>query len=138
VLASYSAKRAEFLPADVGFARQRELFERECDWLGRAPPVIDADDVLRNPRATLTALCDAVEIPFFERMLHWPAGRRLTDGAWAPAWYDSVERSTGFVSPRALPVLADDLKTLADRLRPHYEHLARNNLMRRQPDKRGE
>ena len=138
VLASYSAKRAEFLPADVGFARQRELFERECDRLGRVPPVIDADDVLRNPRATLAAFCDAVEIPFSGRMLHWPAGARPTDGAWAPAWYDSVERSTGFASPRALPVLADDLKALADRLRPHYEHLARNNLMRHQPNKCGE
>src|SRR5579862_3648797 len=71
VLASYSAKRAGFLPADVGFARERELFDRECDRLGRPPPVIDGDDVLRNPRAVLAALCAALEIPFSERMLHW-------------------------------------------------------------------
>ena len=29
-------------------------------------------------------------------MLSWPAGKRATDGVWAPAWYDQVERSTGF------------------------------------------
>ena len=93
----------------------------------------DADDVLRNPHAVLAALCAAVGIPFSERMLHWPAGPRPTDGAWAPAWYGSVQRSTGFSAPRDPPALADDLKALADSLRPHYEHLAQYNLMRRQP-----
>jgi len=137
VLASYSSKRAEFLPADVGFARQRELFERECDRLGKAPPVIDAEDVLRNPRAALATLCDANEIPFSERMLNWPAGPRPTDGAWAPAWYDSVERSTGFAAPRTLPTLAGDLKALADSLRPHYEYLARYNMVRRHRREQG-
>lgn len=138
VLASYSAKRAGFLPADVGFARERELFDRECDRLGTAPPVIDADDVLRNPRDVLAALCTAVEIPFSECMLHWPAGPRPTDGVWAPAWYDSVERSTGFAAPRTQPVLPDGLKALADGLRPHYEHLTRYNLMHYRVIEQGE
>jgi len=137
VLASYSARRAEFLPADVGFAREREIFDRECERLGKAPPVIDGEDVLRNPRAVLTALCTAVDIPFSEHMLHWPAGPRPTDGAWAPAWYDSVERSTGFAAPRSQPALADDLKAIADSLRPHYEHLARYNLIHREPAEQG-
>jgi hypothetical protein len=129
VLASYSARRAEFLAADVGFARERELFDRECDRLGVAPPVIDAEDVLRNPRAALTALCSSLDIPFSERMLHWPAGPRPTDGVWAPAWYDSVERSTGFAVPRTRPTLAGDLQALADSLRPHYEHIAQYSIM---------
>lgn len=137
VLASYSAKRAEFLPADLGFARQREIFDRECGRLGKAPPVIDADDILRDPHSALTALCTAIGIPFSEHMLHWPAGRRRTDGAWAPAWYDSVERSTGFATPRSRPTLGDDLKALADSLRPHYEHLARYRLMRHPQDETG-
>ena len=124
VLASYSKRRAEFLPADVGFARQRELFDRESERLGTAPPVIDAEDVLRDPRSMLTVLCRTLGIDFSERMLHWPAGTRPTDGAWAPAWYDSVERSTGFAQARACPPLDDNLKALADSLRPHYEHLA--------------
>ncbi|HLY07266.1 MAG TPA: hypothetical protein VKR31_16080 [Rhizomicrobium sp.] len=129
VLSSYSVKRPEFLPEDVGFSRQSELFDRECDRLGKPPPVVDADDVLRDPRAVLARLCVAVGIPFSERMLHWPAGPRPTDGAWAPAWYDSVERSTGFAAPRSVPALGDDLKALADTLRPCYAHLARYNIM---------
>jgi len=128
VLASYSAKRAEFLPADIGYETQSEIFDREADRIGAAPPVIDAEDVLRNPRAALSALCAAVGIPFSERMLHWPPGPRPTDGAWAPAWYDSVERSTGFAQPRNYPPLDDDLMAIADAVRPHYEHLARYRL----------
>lgn len=130
VLASYSTKRPEFLPADIGFASQRELFAREAERLGKAPPVIDAGDVLRDPRQTLSVLCDALEIEFSDRMLQWPAGSRPTDGAWAPAWYDSVERSTGFAAPRPGPPLAARLMKIADAARPHYEHLAQYKLAR--------
>jgi hypothetical protein len=137
VLASYTAKRSEFLPADIGFARQREIFEREADRLGKAPPVIDAEDVLSDPRRTLSALCEAVGIEFSEFMLRWPAGPRATDGAWAPAWYDAVERSTGFARPRAYLPLDGHLKSIVETVRPHYEHLARYNLMRLQPGEQG-
>jgi hypothetical protein len=130
VLASYSAKRGNVELADLGFVQQRELFERECDRLGDAPPVVDAGDVLANPRAMLSALCAVLEIAFDERMLSWPSGRSASDGAWAPAWYDAVERSTGFATPRAKPAasLFGKLAAIADRARPHYERLAQFRL----------
>jgi hypothetical protein len=126
VLASYSARRADVTLADIGFVEQRELFEREADRLGIAPPVIDGEDVLADPRAALTALCAALGIGFSDHMLQWPVGRRATDGIWAPIWYDAVERSTGFssrtrVSPLALP---DHLQSIADGARPYFERLA--------------
>jgi len=126
VLASYTVKRETVTLADIGVVRQRELFEREADRLGRAPPVIEGRDVLGDPRGTLRRLCAALGIPFDEAMLAWPAGRRDSDGVWAPAWYDAVERSTGFGPPReeAAPALADALKAIADEARPHYERLA--------------
>ncbi len=37
--------------------------------LGHAPPVIDADDVLADPRRVLTRLCEACGIAFDEAML---------------------------------------------------------------------
>ncbi|RYF92150.1 MAG: HAD family hydrolase [Caulobacteraceae bacterium] len=131
VLASYVRKRGEVTLADIGVERQGELFDRECDRLGRAPPVVEGADVLANPRATLTTLCAALGIPFSDRMLAWPAGRRDSDGVWAPAWYDAVERSTGFgpPSPEAAPELPDDLRRIADRARPLYERLAAHKLV---------
>jgi hypothetical protein len=125
VLASYTQKREEVTLADIGFVQQRELFEQEADRLGHAPPVVEGRDVLADPRGTLTKLCNALGIPFSEKMLAWPAGRRESDGVWAPAWYDAVEKSTGFAAPqdKARPVLSDGLKRVADEARPHYERL---------------
>ena len=132
VLASYTAKRSEVTLADIGFERQAELFDREADRLGHAPPVIESQDVLTNPGAALTALCEALSIPFTDAMLSWPAGRRPTDGAWAPVWYDAVERSTGFSRPRP-PATYDDLsdgaKAIADAARPYYNRLAMHRLI---------
>jgi hypothetical protein len=131
VLASYVKARAEVTLDDIGVVRQRELFEREADRLGKAPPVVEGADVLADPRAMLTALCDAVGVPFREEMLSWPAGPRDSDGVWAPAWYAAVERSTGFAAPErpASAPLADDLRKIADQARPHYEALARWKLI---------
>lgn len=130
VLASYVRKRGEVGLADIGVERQGELFDRECDRLGRAPPVVEGADVLAAPEATLTALCAALGIPFSRQMLTWPAGPRDSDGVWAPAWYDAVERSTGFGPPPndAEPDLPDDLRRIADAARPFYERLAAHKL----------
>ena len=76
------------------------------------------------------ALCAALDIPFDPAMLSWPAGPRASDGVWAPAWYDAVERSTGFAAPERSEraPLRDDLRRIAEAARPHYEALERHRL----------
>ena len=64
-------------------------------------------------------------------MLSWPPGRRASDGVWAPAWYDAVERSTGFAPPgrvARLEDLADHLKPIAEQARPYYARLETHRL----------
>ena len=116
--------------ADIGIVQQRELFEREADRLGVAPPVIEGAEVLADPPRMLARLCAALQIPYTDAMLRWPSGRRDTDGVWAPAWYGSVERSTGFTPAAALGAgaLPDRLRGIADQARPHYEALAAHRL----------
>jgi len=131
VLASYVEKRAEVPLDDIGLTRQVEFFERIADRLGEAPPVIESNDVLADPRGTLNALCAACGIPFREEMLAWPPGPRASDGVWAPAWYDKVEQSTGFAAPRreaTIEDLRDDLRPIAEAARPLYEQLSRHRL----------
>jgi hypothetical protein len=95
---------------DTGLPQQLEILAREKARTGSTPPIVDARDVLEDPRRTLSALCAALGVPFQERMLSWPAGRRDTDGVWAKHWYDAVERSTGFEPYR--PKRADVPETL--------------------------
>ncbi|XP_027353433.1 branched-chain-amino-acid aminotransferase-like protein 2 isoform X2 [Abrus precatorius] len=71
--------------------------------IGKSPPVIDAADLQQNPEATLQGLCDDLEIPFQPEMLNWEAGPKPIDGLWAPWWYKSVHKSTGFEQPRKYP-----------------------------------
>jgi len=88
---------------DTGFKQQAELFAQVKTWTGKIPPVVDARDVLTNPRGVLSKLCEAVEIPFTEKMLVWPAGKRDSDGIWAKYWYKEVEATTGFGSYKPKP-----------------------------------
>jgi hypothetical protein len=93
--------------------------------------VIDGRDLQLAPQAILSALCAALGVAFDPAMLAWPPGRRASDGVWAPAWYEAVERSTGFAPPRAEPGfddLADSLKPVAAAARPLYERLARHRI----------
>lgn len=130
VLASYAVKRDEVTLSDIGFVQQREIFDREADRLGRAPPVVEGIDVLRDPAGTLSKLCGALGIPWTDEMLSWPGGRRKTDGVWAPAWYDAVEASTGFGPPpvEKTATLPDRLQAIVDEARPHYEAVVKWKL----------
>jgi len=110
--------------ADTGLPQQCEIFARVAERQGRAPPVVLASDVLKDPRAQLEALCAALGIPFLDAMLSWPPGRRDTDGAWAPHWYAAVEASTGFEPYRRRHVeLTDEQSRLVDECLPWYEKL---------------
>ena len=82
--------------SDTGLPQQAEIFDHVRQATGTIPPVIDARDVLEDPRGVLGALCEALGVPFDDAMLSWPPGRRETDGIWAKHWYASVEQSTSF------------------------------------------
>lgn len=123
VLASYRRTRPDATQEDLGIIRQAEIFNHVAALQG-PPLVIDAKDVLLNPRAILTTICQSFEIEFDDAMLSWPAGKRESDGVWGPYWYDSVWTSTGFqaYSPRNVTT-PPEYAALIDECMPHYERL---------------
>jgi hypothetical protein len=111
--------------ADTGYAVQTELLQ-ELRALGQDPPVLDAREVLTDPRRVLGELCRRLGIPFEEAMLSWKPGPRPEDGVWARHWYAGVHRSSGFQPFRPKSsAFPEELESLLAECRPHYEALAR-------------
>jgi hypothetical protein len=121
VLASYTDVREQVTLADIGLPQQLQLVDR-CE------VVIDTADFLTAPAAYLELMCDRLGVRYDPAMLSWPAGRRDTDGVWAPHWYSSVEASTGFgpaphgpspTAPAHLRALTADAMEIYGELRRH-------------------
>jgi hypothetical protein len=124
VIASYIKKNPEPELNDLGFVQQAEIFDFVRRHTDSIPPVIDADDVLRDPKRMLRLLCDGVGVEFSDAMLSWPHGPRDTDGIWAKYWYAEVERSTGFQPYRERKIeLPDYLREIEQQCLQCYEQL---------------
>ncbi|MCU0789646.1 MAG: hypothetical protein MUE79_01140 [Nitratireductor sp.] len=129
VLSSYVKKHESVGAGDIGFAMQRELFDRAAERLGVAPPVIDSTDIRRDPEKALSALCAALGIPFDPAMLSWKPGPAPEDGVWGSHWYDGIWKSTGFAPPESDPApLPANLARIADQVRDDYELLKRHKI----------
>jgi hypothetical protein len=121
----------EFIPQprihDTGLPQQVRIFEMVGAETGQVPPVLDARDILLNPRAVLEKFCERIGLPFHAAMLEWAPGGRETDGAWAKYWYAKVNRTTTFgtyrrkpdVIPAELEGLLADCEDLYYQLHPH-------------------
>ena len=127
VIHSYVKKNHTPTVADLGFVQQAEIFDFLRAATGATPPVIDAREVLENPRRMLQRVCATVGVAFDEAMLSWPPGLRATDGIWAKHWYTEVERSTSFRAyapqnvevPEHLRAVHDECRAIYHRLRQH-------------------
>src|SRR3712207_3184809 len=123
LLVSYAKVREAPTLDDLGLRQQVALYRRF------GGPVVDSDDLLRDPERTLRALCSALDVPFDPAMLSWPAGPRETDGVWAPHWYAGVEASTGFGPYReATADVPPHLAELLEDCRPYYDELASRRI----------
>lgn len=84
--------------SDIAIKDQYDIFFK-LKATGAQVMVLDATDLLANPRAALSMICDRADIAFNDSMLEWPSGPKIYDGVWAPYWYANVHKSTGFAPP---------------------------------------
>lgn len=124
MLPSYAKAVENPVLGDTGYAGS----VRMLDYLlaqGKKPVVLDGREILRNPKAMLSQLCEHVNIPFEPAMLRWEAGERPEDGVWARYWYDSVHRSTGFMPYKVkTEPFPEKLRPLLNECQPYYEKLS--------------
>ena len=113
MIISYSRVHPDLTMHLLGLEEQNEIFEYVRNITGEIPPIIDAKDVLINPRDILSKLCNKIGVIFSEEMLTWGRGSRETDGNWGKYWYKNVVNSTGF----------NQYKAKAEDVPPKYQNL---------------
>jgi hypothetical protein len=128
-LASFAKKWPDLTEEEAGYERLGEAFTVARRVCAGAPPVLESDDLARDPDTFVRAWCDAVGIPFVADALTWEPGMPSEWKLW-PDWYQGVARSTGFQPPGPeQPVELDDrLEAIARRARPVYDDLVSARL----------
>ena len=130
VINSFGKKIANFTLKDLGLVQQVDLFNMVADSIGKAPPVIDADDLCSNPRAALINLCSALSIEYYDEMLSWNTGPHPYDGIWSEYWYRSVNKTSGFGLLNPMISGHSYLQTqLVDEAEPYFQTLNKHKII---------
>jgi hypothetical protein len=115
----------------IGLEALHELHAAVRDAGGHRPVVIDSDDLVARPEATMAAYCAAVELPFIPKALAWKPGERC-EWRRSARWHVDVSASTGFARRERTYThtveSSDDLARFAAHHLPFYEELHAQRL----------
>ncbi len=114
----------DFHDGEMGFAEQRELFDRLAQASGEPPPVIDSDDLLADPVPMVEAWCRAVGIDFVPEALHWDPGPRDEVSWWDGGSFHANLRDSDGLKPQ--PRTEVDISSEPDRVQAAYESVVRH------------
>ena len=131
VLPSLFAHWPDFSLVEAGYAEIYHLFEATQNYLGKVPPLIDSDDLVHKPEATVKAYCHAVGIPFLPQALTWEAKQQPELLQWE-SWHKQVQSSQGFkpTKPNNYVKIEDNdhLQQAYKYCLPYYEKLYEQRL----------
>jgi Sulfotransferase domain len=101
VAASCYALQGERLSlSEIGLEHAYDLYQAILAAGGNEPVIVDSDDLIADPAATVAAYCAAVGIPFSRSALHWAPGDR-EEWRLSARWHVQVSESSGFTQPAA-------------------------------------
>jgi hypothetical protein len=94
-IASYHALNPQVRRHQIGVEAQYEIFKAVWDATGEPPVVVESDDLITAPEATVRAYCARVGIPFRAEALAWQPANRPE---WKPSerWHADAGASSGF------------------------------------------
>jgi len=79
----------------IGLEMLHELHAAVREAGGHRPVVIDSDDLVTRPEATMAAYCAAVGLPFIPQALRWEPGER-PEWRRSARWHVDASASSGF------------------------------------------
>ena len=130
VILSYSKKNEINNIQQLGYLQQIEIYKMLTEELGIPPIIIDAQDLLVEPKKMLIEICEILRIKFDKKMLSWSQGSRKTDGIWGKHWYKQVEASTGFKPYiKTNRIISPKYQSLYDECIQYYEFLYQNRII---------
>ena len=118
MLPSYIHKWPNLTFEETSYRQLYQLFNRVVEFTGQIPPLIDADDLIRDPESIIRIFCEQVNIPFKPEALRWESpGKNVKEMCWwdKGSWHDRLSTTEGFseqVRPDYLTI--DDSKQLSD------------------------
>jgi hypothetical protein len=131
IAASYYALFPDMSINAIGLEKLCELQAAVRDAGGNPLVVIDSDDLVARPAATMAAYCAAVGLPFNPRTLTWEHGER-SEWRRSARWHADVSASSGFERRervyRHTVENSGELARFAARHRPFYEQLYAQRL----------
>jgi hypothetical protein len=95
IAASYFALFPPMTINAIGLERLCQLQAAISDARGTLPAVIDSDDLVARPAATMAAYCAAVGLPFRPRALAWEPDER-PEWRRSARWHIEASNSSGF------------------------------------------
>ncbi len=98
IAASWYALEGDMRILDTGLEFLHDLFVAVRDAGGHPPIVVDSDDLVSMPAATMAAYCAAVDISFMPKALRWDPE---SNSAWARSsrWHVDAAASSRFEEP---------------------------------------
>ena len=115
----------------IGLERLCEVQDAVRDAGGDASVVIDSDDLVSRPAATMAAYCAAVGLPFIPRALTWEPGE-LPEWRRYARWHVDASASSGFERRERVyqhtVENSPELARFAAHHRPFYERLYAQRL----------
>ncbi|MEM9330535.1 MAG: sulfotransferase family protein [Pseudomonadota bacterium] len=126
-------KWPDFHEKEVGFAEQRQLFDKLMQSTGTPPSVIDSDDLLEDPFRMVELWCGSVGIEFIPDALSWEPGPRDEVSWWDGGSFHANLRDSDGLKPQKrkyveLDALPNRVLEVYQSALPHYEHLFAHRL----------
>jgi len=116
----YALQGPRLTLAEIGLEYAYDLYQAILAAGGAQPVIVDSDDLIADPAATMAAYCAATGIPFRQAALHWSPGERY-EWRQSARWHKRVSQSSGFtLSPTSYEVTTAN-NTMLARYSAHHE-----------------